>query len=42
MRKIHSNVVMAVVAAGLVASLGALAPTVALADDVQPIDAAVV
>ena len=42
MRKIHSNVAMAVVAAGLVASLGALAPTVALADDVQPIDAAVV
>lgn len=42
MRKIHSNVAMAVVAAGLVASLGALAPTVALADDVQPIDAAAV
>lgn len=42
MRKIHSNVAMAVVAAGLVASLGALAPTVALADDVQPIDGAVV
>lgn len=42
MRKIHSNVAMAVVAAGLVASLGALAPTVALADDVQPIDGVVV
>lgn len=42
MRKIHSNVAMAVVTAGLVASLGALAPTVALADDVQPIDGVVV
>ena len=42
MRKIHSNVAMAVVTAGLVASLGALAPTVALADDVQPVDAVAV